>query len=268
MILDEPHKPEFAAWNSYFQFSQRVRQRSRYVWGEKVDAFLDTVLATIRNRGGNLNEGTVFYRAQLGVNWQNLIDDEDNWIGEDVWAHGSSRMKPLADRAKEGRANAVGIPVLYMGSCAETAVSEIRPWIGEEVSLSQCKLLRPLKTLDLTLGHGKSSSSFAFLGDKPLSAEEKEKAVWIDIDNAFSRPVRLTDDQADYAPTQILAELFRSHGYDAIGYKSQFGDDGDKKGYNIAVFNPDDVEIVTGAPCEVTSIKVGFQQNGNEWFRK
>lgn len=128
--------------------------------------------------------------------------------------------------------------------------------------------MRPLKTLDLTLGHGKSSFSFAYLDDKPLTAEEKEKAVWIDIDNAFSRPVRLTDDQADYAPTQILAELFRNHGYDAIVYKSQFGDDGKRKGYNIAVFNPDDVEIITGAPCKVNSIKVEFEQNGNEWFKK
>lgn len=174
----------------------------------------------------------------------------------------------MIDRAKEGRANAAGIPVLYLGSCAETAVSEIRPWIGEDVSLSRCKLLRPLKTLDLTLGHGKSTFQFAVSADKPLAAEEKEKAVWIDIDNAFSRPVRLTDDQADYAPTRILAEFFRSHGYEAIGYKSHFGDNGKIKGYNIAVFNPDNVEIVTGAPCEVHSIKVEFKQNGNEWFKK
>ena len=216
MELDDPLKPEFAYWNSYTRFSRQVRRQNRYVWGAEVTAFLDTVLGTVGKREGILKEGAVFFRAQLGVDWQERKDDEGNWIGEDVWAHGSSRMMPLADRAKEGRANSVGIPVLYMGSCAETAVSEVRPWIGQEVSLSRCKLLRPLKTLDLTLGHGKSSYFSAgfgvFLDTVKPTAKEKEKAVWIDIDNAFSRPVRLTDDQADYAPTQILAELFRSHG--------------------------------------------------------
>lgn len=271
MTLDEPRKPEFASWDSYAQFARRVRRSSRYVWSKEETAFLDTVLSTIGDRGGFLKEGSIFYRAQLGVDWQDQEDEEGNWIGEDVWAYGSSRMKPLSDRAREGRANAAGIPILYMGSCPETAVSEIRPWIGEEVSLSRCKLLRPLKTLDLSLGHGKSSFSGAVfghvLGNKPLTAEAKEEAVWIDIDNAFSRPVRPTDDQADYAPTQILAELFRSHGYDAIGYKSQFGDDGERKGYNIAVFNPDDIEIVTGRPCKVNGIKVSFEQCGNEWYK-
>ena len=95
MILDEPMKPEFGSWNSYSQFARRVRQKNRYVWGDKETAFLGTVLATIRKRDGILNEGTVFYRAQLGVDWQDLKDEEGNLIGEDVRAYGSSRMKPL-----------------------------------------------------------------------------------------------------------------------------------------------------------------------------
>ena len=272
MELDDPQKPEFAYWDSYTRFARYVRKQRRYVWGSEVNAFLDTVLATSTKRQGVLNQGTLFYRAQLGVEWYNMTDDEGNWIGEDVCAHGSARMKPLLDRAKEGRANPAGIPVLYAGSCPETAISEVRPWIGEEVSLSRCKLLRPLRTLDLTLGHGKSAIQGPvfghILGGKSLTTEEKEAAVWIEIDNAFSRPVRLSDDQADYVPTQILVEFFRHQGFEAIGYKSQFGDDGERKGYNIAIFNPDDVHIQTGAPYRVDSIKVAFSQTGNEWFHK
>jgi len=106
------------------------------------------------------------------------------------------------------------------------------------------------------------------MGGKPLTAEQKEKAVWIDIDNAFSTPVTLSDDRADYAPTQILAELFRQQGYDAIGYKSHFGDQEERKGYNIAIFDPTAVEIVSCAPYRVKSIKVESEQMGNPWFRK
>jgi len=103
-------------------------------------------------------------------------------------------------------------------------------------------------------------------GDQ-LSAEEREKAVWTEIDNAFSEPVTASDERADYAPTQILAELFRSAGYDAIGYKSHFGDQGDRKGYNIAIFAPSAVEIVSCAPYRVNSIKVEAESIGNPWFK-
>ncbi|HEX7856152.1 MAG TPA: RES family NAD+ phosphorylase, partial [Sphingobium sp.] len=121
---------------------------------------------------------------------------------------------------------------------------------------------------DNALGHGQSSFTLVnfdchMTGTEP-SAAEKKSAVWTDIDNAFSRPVTLSDDAANYVPTQILAELFRSQGYDAIAYKSQFGED---EGFNIAVFDPSAVEIVACAPYKVKSIKVEAEQIGNDWFR-
>lgn len=265
MTLDDPSIPEFASWRSYEIFAKRVRHSSRYVWSDEVQAFLDTVVATITQRDGVLQAGRIFYRAQRGVEWEDRQDDDGNWIGEDVYGFGGSRMKPLINRAKEGRANPAGIPVLYIGSNLDTAVSEVRPWVGAEVSVARCKILRPLRTLDLSLGHGKSSFKLKFLNpDLEPSAEDKKSAVWTGIDNAFSKPVTLSDDAADYVPTQILAELFRSNGYDAIAYKSQFGDD---DGFNIAVFDPDAVEIATCAPYRVKSIKVDAEQIGNDWFR-
>jgi len=98
-------------------------------------------------------------------------------------------------------------------------------------------------------------------GSQP-DAKQKEKGVWIDIDNAFSRPVTLSDDSADYVPTQILAELFKNAGYDAIIYRSQFGE----KGYNIALFNVEDAEVINCAPYQVRGIEVTFEQIGNMWF--
>ena len=77
--------------------------------------------------------------------------------------------------------------------------------------------------------------------------DKKAKLVWTDIDNAFSRPVTLSDDEADYVPTQILAELFRSAGYDGVIYRSQFGE----KGHNLALFNVADAEPINCAPYRV-----------------
>lgn len=274
----EPHtaiagsgSPEFATWDCYQQFARRARTANRYVRSDEDQAFLRTVLATIRNRDVELKAGTILFRAQKGVDRVERHDDEGNWIGEEVWGFGAARMKPLVDRAREGRANSTGIPVLYVGSTLETAIAEVRPWVGAEISVARCRLVRPLRTLDLTVGHGRSALAGAvfqsLMGGQPLSPAEKEEAVWIDIDNAFSRPVTASDDRADYAPTQILAELFRSHGYDAIGYKSQFGDSEDSKGYNFAIFDLDAAEIVSCAPYRVDSIKITASQTDNAWFR-
>lgn len=267
----ENRAAEFARWDSFSRFARHVRFTGRYVWGDEERAFLETVLATIHDRDVHFKKGRTFYRAQLGVDFLDQKDEDDNWTGEETVGFGAKRMKPLTDRAREGRANPTGIPALYVGTTVETAISEVRPWIGADVSLAWCRLLRPIRALDLTKGHGRTSFAGPVfrhvMGGPNLTAAEKEEAVWIDIDNAFSEPVTSTDDRADYAPTQILAELFRSAGYDAIGYKSHFGDDGEKRGFNIAIFDPDAVEIVACAPYRVESIKVEAKQNGNAWSK-
>ena len=50
MNLDDPTKPEFASVVSYGKFAQRVRRGRRYVWDKEIQAFLDTVLATRKDR--------------------------------------------------------------------------------------------------------------------------------------------------------------------------------------------------------------------------
>ena len=177
-------------------------------------------------------------------------------------------MKPRKHRAKEGRANPTGIPVLYLASCQQTAISEVRPWIGTELSVAQFKIARDLNALDLSRGHGEFWIGHLTLKQITKSGivnpEAKEKAVWIEIDNAFSDPVTPSDDVADYAPTQILAELFRGAGYDAIVCRSHFGE----KGYNIALFNVDDAEPITAVPCRATNINIEFDEIGDKWFSK
>ncbi|HHD7737074.1 TPA: hypothetical protein ACOWQJ_001273 [Providencia rettgeri] len=82
-----------------------VRKTSRYILSKEQNVFLDTVLATIKGRDRELKEGSIFYRAQLGIDICDRTDNDGNWIEEDMLGFRASRMKPLVDRAKEGRAN-------------------------------------------------------------------------------------------------------------------------------------------------------------------
>ncbi len=268
MRLDNPEKPEFASWRSYQDFARRVRHARRYVWQDEVQAFLDTVLATLKDRDVRIEKGTILNRAQPGIHYVTVFDEDDNEIGEEPHGLCRKRMKPLANLATEGRVNSTGIPVLYLASHEQTAISEVRPWIGSEVSVAQFKVLRDLRGVNLSLGHGQVSIGhlkFAhLLGEEAPDAETKQKAVWIDIDNAFSTPVTISDDAADYVPTQILSELFADAGYDAIIYRSQFGE----AGYNIALFNVEDAGAINCAPYVVKGIELKYEQIGNMWFSK
>jgi RES domain-containing protein len=175
--------------------------------------------------------------------YQTGDDGEDIYIDDIECAANKARMMPLRDRAGDGRVNPRGIPCLYMATNDATAVSEVRPAIGAYVTVAGMKCLRELKLIDCSVLVKKQ-----FIYFKEPERAEMEKAVWSDIDRAFSTPADRSDDAAEYAPTQILAELFRSLGYDGVAYKSAFGEDG----YNVAIFNIDDFEV---GWCQLFQVK-------------
>jgi hypothetical protein len=91
---------------------------------------------------------------------------------------------------------------------------------------------------------------------------EVDDIVWAAIDGAFSQPVTSTDDYADYAPTQILAELFRSEGYDGLAYKSAFGE----TGYNLALFDIDSAIQINGFLHTVEKVAFKFSDDPRDQY--
>jgi len=154
LMAGEPALHEFPSWRSFWIFQQSVRSELRYVRTAASETFLQTVLETCRERVGNLKAGSHFWRAQLGHDWR-LTGPEEAEI-EIPCAYSASRMKPLSGRASDGRANPRGIPSLYVATTKETAMSEVRPWVGSYVSVGQLRMLQDLKVVDCTRGHQKT----------------------------------------------------------------------------------------------------------------
>ena len=247
---DDPDKPEFGSLFQFSRFAGSVERTRRYAWTEEIEAFLATVRRTAPDRESRIAAGRQFYRAQEGTCGEPDLQ-EDGTLG-DVAPFGPSRMKLRRDRAKERRANATGIPVLYMAGEIETAVAEMRAGQGARLSVAELEAVRDLRALDLTHSGGMwmPSPTLAEL-NKP---ENKERAVWSHIDNAFSRPVQQHDDTAEYASTQILAEVFRNAGYDALVYGSQFG----VEGTNVVLFDPEDAVVVAVTAYKVLEVITMF----------
>lgn len=220
----DPGVPEFAHYDDYGRFARRTRMESRFATDPESRAFLAAVLATASPRARRIKGGSLLYRAQLGIE-EHERTEEDGEAYFDVSGHGRDRMVPKAEFVRGGRANAAGIAFLYLASKEITAISEVRPWIGASVSVAQFRVGRDLRVLDLSAGHGEfgfGKLTFDQLeGKEPISPEKMREVVWTDIDVAFSRPVSRSDDGAEYAPTQVLAEAFRGAGYEAIAYRSK-----------------------------------------------
>ncbi|WP_316227148.1 MULTISPECIES: RES family NAD+ phosphorylase [unclassified Bradyrhizobium] len=248
----------FKSWSAYSDFSREVQRRRRYIRTEASDDFLIAVAATCKERLRPVRAGHIFWRAQLGNDW-----DTTGHKFEVAVAFGPKRMKPLDDRAMEGRANPKGIPRLYLSTSENAAMSEVRPWIGAMVSLAQFKIVRELTLVDCSVLHGKYVDLILDRTfDEPIPPEKFDQIVWAAIDRAFSEPTTRADDTAEYTPTQVLAEFFESEGYDGVAYKSAFGEDG----FNIALFDLGAAIQVNGSLYETKSVKFEFEEMGNPYF--
>ncbi|MGD9657776.1 MAG: RES family NAD+ phosphorylase [Methylocystis sp.] len=247
---------EFQSWRSYSLFRQEVARTVRYVRTPETTKFLEAVAQSARSRVLGIQKGRRFYRAAVTHHDEMVEEIEDVMPAPAL----PSRMMPLPDRATEGRINPKGIPCLYMASHAETAIAEVRPWIGSFVSVAILATLREQRVVDCTnIG---SAPSLYFFEEPEPPPQEREQAVWNHIARAFREPVTRNDDRAEYAATQILAEVFRSHGFDGVAYRSAFGTDR----YNVALFDLNAAELLSCSLHEITDVDFKYRETANPYF--
>lgn len=249
----------FKSYRSYWNFAREVRTKSRYFWGENVHQFLAALKASLADREEILTSDRAVWRAQLGCEWTAIFDGEGNEVDEEPEPYKNERMKPLHYEATEGRCNPKGIPVLYATNTRDTAVAEVRPWVGAQVSVAQLRINKELRLVDCSRNHGKRNTKLFFKEPPP---EECLKAAWTDIDNDFARPITENDRSADYVPTQILAEFFKENGFDGILFKSSVAD-----GHNLVLFDPDGVEIVHRQVVEIKKVSYESKWSGGARFK-
>lgn len=232
---------------AFVDFHKEVSLRMRYLRSSAGEQFLRAVADTCKDRLRKIPEHEIFWRAQVGHQW--IVEAE--FRRRIRGPHPETRMRPLQDRAYEGRVNPKGIPCLYLATTREVAMSEVRPWLGSVVSVARFCVDRELTVVDCSVFHGAEVTQC-----KSPTSGDIAKTVWAHIDHAFSRPVTRSDNTAEYATTQILAEVFRSEGYDGVIYKSAFS----AEGYNVALFDLDCVKQESSSIFEVRNTIFEFKE--------
>jgi hypothetical protein len=179
---------------------------------------------------------------------------------------------PSKHLATAGRSNCEGIPYLYLATEIETAIAEIRPWIGAQVTIGLFKIISDLRIVDTSDDKPKNALSlyeFVNIGQEDFDIKrrpnhrytsiEKEEYIWGDINSAFSKPISPNDSPLKYLPTQFLSEKLKTEGYDGVAYKSSLNE----KGYNIALFDPQKAQCISCRMYEIKKMTYDFEESGN-----
>ncbi len=149
---------------------------------------------------------------------------------------------PPAELVPSGRANPNHIRYLYLCEDNMTPIYEIRPFIGQTVSVAELRLMQDVKVYDLTLDIQEETSepSIHF------------PSLYNSIGKMFSKPHN--GDASKYIPTQYLAEEIKKMGFDGLRYNSSLH----AGGVNLVLFDPERCKPMSSYLIEVKSVTINF----------
>lgn len=222
---------DFQVWQ---RFVVGLKSENRFTLDEEPARFVDLLIDYAKtHKTVTLPRNTVLYRARLN-------DTSDSGTALPLENMGA----PPAYVAGHGRLNPRGIPYLYLASNRITAVSEIRPWVGCNVTVAEfilsqdCELVNFSRKQFVNIPEGEDFEGPEFTW--------RELITWF-----FGAPFDPRDDTA-YIPTQFLAERIKGAGFAGIIYDSSLSLDG----YNVTLFDINLATPVRREKARVTSMKV------------
>ena len=223
----------FHAWES---FKHMIKHYSRFFEPQGFNLredYLERMDPYIYDFITDVPSGTGFYRARK---------TDKNLLPIERIEPYSQMGPPPAVYAKTNRMSPAGIPYLYLASDQETTLKECRIDSDEEAIIAEFISTEELQILDL-------STNKYFASDSIFDPEYNHDNTWM---NSFwksfikeiSEPVSedKEDHSYEYAATQLVAEYYRTKGYDGICFKSSVG-----PGKNYVFFMGPDPEYTPNA---------------------
>ena len=149
---------------------------------------------------------------------------------------------PPADLATAGRINPANISYLYLSEDSQTCVFEVRPTIGQQVSVATFRTKKDLTVYDLSSNMDCEDDTY-----NPLLFKQ--------IKERFSVPN--VGDDFHYLPTQFLSEVIKDMGFDGIRFNSSLKQDG----INVVLFSDKNCKAIKSDIVDVTSINLNIERS-------
>lgn len=217
------------------KFKEDIKHNNRYFVGDNVVELLDKCKTAFEPRktndifmSGTTGEKMLFHRARIG----DYCNKED-----------TEMLAPPTESVQSGRGNPFGISYLYVASDVNTAIAEVKPNKGDEVTVA--KIIVPNKCI------------FSFVQDdyKDTIHDNKVKSLLKIINEDFSSVITVKK-EIEYLPFQFISEYIKKRGYDGLSFSSSVG-----KGCNHIIFNHDNCYIEKKELYYVSDIKYKIEKN-------
>ncbi len=209
-------------------FSHEIKKLNRFFYDERN---LGEITNSLQYLEVELPPKKVFYRARAS-------DQEKGFETHEMGA-------PPPGRTKNGRANPVGIPYLYLASDSKTAIAEIRPSLGDAVSVGKFETLEPLRVINLV-----NISPFNF----SLSDDIEKSLSYIfflkRLGEELAKPISPSRSDVEYIPTQFLCEMIKNRKWSGILFKSSQGER-----ENLVIFNSEKCNCKSVTQYEIEEIE-------------
>lgn len=211
---------------TFVHVSSELRQKNYFLLEDQIKTLLKPLLPKVERI---VDAGESFFRARIGYVERARVPEVTSLVtchykpfeGKDLGA-------PTPDISKPGRLNRSGVSFLYAATNEKTAIAEVRPHPGQQVSLGEFVITRPLKVAD-----------FAVINFDSFSINEdslRDLHTIAAIDRHLSEPIT-PERHSLYSLPQLLADTIRQEGYDAVIFNSSVS-----KGKNITAFDPASME--------------------------
>lgn len=218
------------------RFCIGLKTENRFTLSEEPARFVDLIIDYAKtHKTVTLSRNTLLYRAR--------INDSNNTGAFTLDQMGA----PSSYLAGHGRLNPRGIPYLYLASDQDTAVSEVRPWVGCDLTVAEFSLIDDCELVNFSTEH--------FLHIPEGEQFKGPEFSWNNlIAWMFSSPFDPRDDTA-YIPTQYLSERIKGAGFAGIIYDSALN----SGGYNVTLFDVNGVNAIRREKATVKKLQVESQ---------
>lgn len=183
------HSDQTGAWD---RLTDELRTENRY-FPQTAASLLPDLEITIRSSIKSFNAENEWFRARIA-------ETPDGWPASEM-------SMPSRNRARAGRANSLGIPHLYVAREIETCIREARAVHHNFVTVATFAQNTTARILDL---------EEIYLPD-PFTTDEAEGAQLLAatrmlrrLGEELRRPLRPTDHETEYVPTQYLSDFVKS----------------------------------------------------------
>lgn len=147
---------------------------------------------------------------------------------------------PPPEKTVEGRCNLKGVSYLYAALEEHTAVAEIRPHIGDTISIATLKPVKDLKLINFDY--------------EPTEIVKGEYFLFNDIQKDFSRIHK--EQNSDYLITQYITALIEHLNYDGLCFRSSLV----KDGTNYVIFNSSNCLVESSKLCYLSEVKYNYSK--------